>query len=230
MVETREITLPAGEDVVRGLRAGDLVHLTGEIVISAGLPTYRRLLAEMRQGIAPPLDLRGRPLFHVGSLGEDIDGEYHLRYLNPTTSTRFDPEMPDLIRGLGIRFTGGKGGLGEQSVRAMRDTGCVYLSFLGGGCTLLSDAIRRVTGVHWTEMVEHYRLVQVEVERLGPLTVGIDAHGESIYRDLRAGAQARLPEILRELSARRGDDHDRPAASASSNSSRSRCRAGEDES
>ncbi|MGW3473134.1 fumarate hydratase C-terminal domain-containing protein [Saccharopolyspora sp. NPDC000995] len=205
MVQTREIELPAGEDVVRDLRAGDLVHLTGEIVISAGLPTYRRLLAEMRQGIEPPLDLRGRALFHVGSLGEEINGEYHLLYLNPTTSTRFDPEMPDLIRGLGIRFAGGKGGLGEESVRAMQKTGCVYLGFLGGGCTLLSDAIRRVTGVHWTEMVEHYRLVQVEVDRLGPLTVGIDAHSRSIYRELRDDAQARLPEILAELSSRRGD-------------------------
>ena len=85
----------------------------------------------------------------------------------------------------------------------MRETGCVYLSFLGGGCTLLSDAIRRVTGVFWTEMVSHYRLVRVEVERLGPLTVGIDAHGTSIYRDLQRDARARMPEILAGLSDRR---------------------------
>ncbi|WAP59443.1 fumarate hydratase C-terminal domain-containing protein [Streptomyces sp. S465] len=196
MAAIREIELPADEDLVRDLRSGDLVRLTGEIVISAGLPAYRRLLSEQRQGIAPPLDLRGRALFHVGSLGEEADGEYRLRYLNPTTSTRFDAEMPELIRGLGIRFAGGKGGLGDASVAAMRETGCVYLSFLGGGCTLLSDAIRRVTAVHWTELVEHYRLVQVEVEALGPLTVGIDAHGGSIYRDVRENARARLPEIL----------------------------------
>ncbi|MYU16116.1 fumarate hydratase [Streptomyces sp. SID8361] len=204
MTETLSVHLPADEDLVRGLRAGDQIHLTGEIVISAGLPTYRRLLSEQRQGIAPPLDLRGRALFHVGSQGTEVDGEYRLRYLNPTTSTRFNAEMPELIRGLGIRFAGGKGGLDDESVAAMHDTGCAYLSFLGGGCTLLSDAIRRVTAVHWTEMVEHYRLVQVEVERLGPLTVGIDAHGGSIYRDLRTSAQARLPEILDGLAEARG--------------------------
>ena len=85
----------------------------------------------------------------------------------------------------------------------MRDTGCVYLSFLGGGCTLISDAIREVTGVYWTEMVSHYRLVRVKVEDLGPLTVGIDAHGNSLYRDLRRQAEERLPAILENLSAAR---------------------------
>jgi fumarate hydratase subunit beta len=135
----------------------------------------------------------------VGSQGEDVDGGYRLHYLNPTTSTRFDAEMPELIRGLGLRFTGGKGGLGTESVEAMHETGCAYLSFLGGGCTLLSEAIRRVTDVFWTEMVSHYRLVRVEVERLGPLTVGIDAHGTSIYRDLLRDARERMPRILADL-------------------------------
>jgi fumarate hydratase subunit beta len=199
-MRSRAVQLPVDDSLVRSLRAGDLVHLTGEIVISAGLPTYRRLLSELRDGVAPPLDLRGKALFHVGSQGGPVDGtvdgEYRLQYLNPTTSTRFDAEMPELIRGLGIRFTGGKGGLGAESVEAMRETGCAYLSFLGGGCTLLSEAIRRVTGVFWTEMVSHYRLVRVEVERLGPLTVGIDARGNSIYRDLQRGARERMPEIL----------------------------------
>jgi fumarate hydratase subunit beta len=196
-----ELALPSDEDTVRSLRAGDLVSLTGEIVISAGLPTYRRLLAELREGIAPPLDTHA--LFHVGSQGDEVDGRYRLQYMNPTTSTRFDAEMPELIRGLGIRFTGGKGGLGEASVAAMRETGCVYLSFLGGGCTLLSDAIREVTGVYWTDMVSHYRLVRVRVKKLGPLTVGIDAHGNSLYHDLRQQAEERLPGILAHLSEAR---------------------------
>jgi fumarate hydratase subunit beta len=202
-MRSRELWLPVDESGVRSLRAGDLVHLTGEIVISAGLPTYRRLLAELRAGVAPPLDLRGSALFHMGSQGEHIDGEYRLQYLNPTTSTRFDAEMPELIRGLGIRFTGGKGGLGAESAEAMRETGCVYLSFLGGGCTLLSESIRRVTGVFWTELVSHYRLVRVEVERLGPLTIGIDAHGTSIYRDLERAARERMPQILADLEGSR---------------------------
>jgi fumarate hydratase subunit beta len=43
----------------------------------------------------------------------------------------------------------------------------------------------------------------VRVEDLGPLTVGIDAHGNSLYRDLRQQAQERLPAILEHLSTAR---------------------------
>ncbi len=33
----------------------------------------------------------------------------------------------------------------------------------------------------------------------GPLTVGIDAHGRSLYHEVQAGAQKRLEEILARL-------------------------------
>jgi fumarate hydratase subunit beta len=41
--------------------------------------------------------------------------------------------------------------------------------------------------------------VTLRVEGLGPLTVGIDAHGNSLYGDLGAAAEARLPAIMAEL-------------------------------
>ena len=64
--------------------------------------------------------------------------------MNPTTSTRFNGFMPGFIRRLGLRAVGGKGGLDRACADAMREAGCVYLSFLGGGCPLLSDAIKAV--------------------------------------------------------------------------------------
>ncbi|RYE41477.1 MAG: fumarate hydratase [Hyphomicrobiales bacterium] len=202
MNTAHSLQLPLHEADVRQLRVGDLVYLTGEIVISAGLPTYRRLHEELKEGIAPPLELRGGSLLHLGSQGRETDDEYELLYMNPTTSTRFNAHMPDLIRGLDLRITGGKGGLNAESAQAMKDVGCVYLSFVGGGCTLLSESIRRVTGVYWTEMVTHYRIVRVAVENLGPLTVGIDADGNSLYNSLVEKATEILPNIMSELPKR----------------------------
>jgi fumarate hydratase subunit beta len=49
----------------------------------------------------------------------------------------------------------------------------------------------------------HYRLVRVQVEGLGPVTVGIDAHGRSLYAEEQQQARERLPEILRDLDAAR---------------------------
>ena len=124
-------------------------------------------------------------------------------YINPTTSTRFNPYMPRLIRSLKLRAVGGKGGLDAASARAMQETGCVYLSFPGGGCTLYSNAIREVMAVEWKDLLLHYRLTRLRVENLGPGTVGIDAAGHSLYDRLQVDAEQRLPQILAQLKAAR---------------------------
>jgi fumarate hydratase subunit beta len=190
------LQLPIDEAAVRSLRAGDMVTLDGEVVLCAGMTTHQRVLAAIRRGDELPIDLRGAALLHLGSYSEEVDGQLRLRYLNPTTSTRFNDFMPEIITSQGLRVVGGKGGLDARSVEAMRAAGCVYLSFLGGGCTMLSRAIREVMAVEWSDLVPHYRLVRLRVEGLGPATVGIDAQGASLYENLARSANDRLPEIL----------------------------------
>ncbi|PRX32881.1 fumarate hydratase subunit beta [Paraburkholderia sp. BL18I3N2] len=199
MLKTHNLHLPLDESSVRDLSVGDLVYLSGEIVVSAGLPTYQRLTEFVNDKKPLPLDFSGGTLFHVGSMTRENEDGYEMLYLNPTTSTRFNQYMPTLIRGLGLRLTGGKGGLDLESVHAMKEAGCIYLSFLGGGCALLSEAIREVTDVYWKDLITHYRLVKVRVENLGPLTVGIDVHGNSVYEGLTQNALSKLLEILTAL-------------------------------
>ena len=202
MITEHDLTLPLTEAAVRALRAGDVVYLTGEVFATAGLPTHDRLLGCLDGAESPPFNMAGGALFHLGSLNEDgDDGLPRIVYMNPTTSTRFDAHMPRLIPGLGLRATGGKGGLGADSVRAMAACGCVYLSFLGGGAPILTAAVRRVTGVGWPEMISHYRIVRLEVDRLGPLTVGIDAQGNSLYQQASDTARERRGALLDGLRA-----------------------------
>ena len=78
-----------------------------------------------------------------------------------------------------------------------------YLSFLGGGAPILTDAVRRVTGVGWPDMISHYRLVRIAVERLGPLTVAIDAHGNSVYDATGKAVQEKRAAIVEQLRADR---------------------------
>jgi fumarate hydratase subunit beta len=202
------LTLPLTPEAMRELRVGDLVWLTGEIHATAGLPTHDRLLRCLDGTEQVPFDMTGGALFHLGSLNEEeSDGSPRIRYINPTTSTRFNAHMPRLIPGLGLRATGGKGGLDAACARAMAQNGCIYLSFLGGGAPIITDAIRRITGIGWPEMISHYRIVRVEVEQLGPLTVGIDASGASIYDTTRNAALSRRETILSEMRvAREGAD------------------------
>ncbi len=192
--------MPISAQQARALRVGDTVLVDGEIVVSAGLPTYQRIAQCLRDGQALPIDLTDGVLLHLGSYSrEKADGTLEVLYINPTTSTRFNPLMPGIIRGLGLHVVGGKGGLDAECAKAMQETGCVYLSFLGGGSAMLSQALREVRQVAWPELITHYRLVKLQVEGLGPATVAIDAHGNSLYADLLADSQQRMAGILAEL-------------------------------
>ena len=203
-IRTHRMRFPLSEADARSLRAGDQVILDGEIVVTAGLPTHQRLLKALDGAEPLPLALEGGSLFHLGSYSkEGANGSFDVLYINPTTSTRFNPYMPTLIRRLGLHCVGGKGGLDSASVQAMQDTGCVYLSFLGGGCTLLSQALRGVVEVGWSDMLTHYRMVRLKVDGLGPVTVAIDAHGNSCYAEATQHAQDSLQDILQALDAGR---------------------------
>ena len=94
----------------RTLRAGDQVVIDGEIVITAGMPTHERLLGCLDGAEPLPMDLQGASLFHLGSYSREADGRFELLYLNPTTSTRFNPFMPRLIEASSWHAVGGKGG------------------------------------------------------------------------------------------------------------------------
>ena len=199
--------MPISAEQARALKVGDTVLIDGDIVVSAGLPTYQRIAEYVREGRELPIALAQGVLFHLGSYSRETpQGELEVLYINPTTSTRFNPLMPGIIRGLGLHAVGGKGGLDAACAQAMQEAGCVYLSFPGGGSALLSEALRGVLQVAWPELITHYRLVKLRVEGLGPATVGIDAHGNSIYDTLKDSSRDRLQQILAEL------DEDRAAS------------------
>jgi fumarate hydratase subunit beta len=203
MSATHHLKLPLDEQTVRRLKLGDMVYLSGEIVLCAGLPTHMRLLQHIESGAELPMDLKNAVMLHFGGYNREQAGDYEVLYMNPTTSTRFNPYMPRIIRSLALKTVGGKGGLDAECTKAMKDAGCVYLSFPGGVCTLYTNAIREVVSVAWQDFILHYRLVKLRVEELGPGTVGIDAQGNSLYEGLQEAAEDRLPKILEGLNAAR---------------------------
>ena len=206
------LKLPLTPEQVENLALGDMVYLTGDLIMTAGIPTHERIVQYMEEDKELPIDMKGQMLLHFGGYNyecveEDSKGEMKLRYLNPTTSTRFNAIMPKIIRGQHLTCVGGKGGLSSESAKAMAETGCVYLSFPGGLATLYTQAIRKLKEVAWTDFILHYRLVKLEVENLGPGTVGIDAHGNSLYDDIAQGVEDKMPEIMAGLTEARNRQH-----------------------
>ena len=197
------LSLPPRPEEIDRLRAGDVVYLSGEMIVTGGGPTHQRMLKCLEDGLDPPMVMNGSFVHLPHMVEPDGEGGYTIHYVNPTTSIRFDSYMPRLIRGYGLKIIGGKGGLGPETVKAMQETGCVYLALLGGGSPMLTAAIKTVLQAEWRDLPQHFWLSRLLVEDFGPLTVGIDAHGASVYAQLADQAEARLPAILARLDERR---------------------------
>ena len=195
---------PFTQQQVSGLKLGDIVYVNGKITYSAGLPTFQRLVKYVEINKDLPVDLHNGALFNLGSNSRRVNGKDKVIYVNPTTSARFNPYKPVLIRKLNLKLIGGKGGLGPESVAAMKEVGCVYLSFIGGGAPIFSRALKGEPLIHWTDLVPHYRLTTIKVNELGPLVVAIDAHGNSIYEQSRVNLRLKFPEIIKDFEPIRG--------------------------
>jgi fumarate hydratase subunit beta len=199
----RVLRAPLTPDEARALRCGDVVFLSGEFVGTAGHPTHKRLVETIERGEAPPIDLNGAAFFHLGSASRESDGRIQPLYVNPTTSTRFNPFIPRIVRHFGITALAGKGGLDAACVAAMQEVGCVYFSMIGGSAPLLTEGVLEVIETGWDDLIMQFRLTRFRIEKFGPLTVAIDAHGHSVYDELTASARSRLPEIVARLNAAR---------------------------
>jgi L(+)-tartrate dehydratase beta subunit len=191
----RRLTFPATEDAVRSLRAGDVVWADGE-AIGMRDRTHVRIFEERR---SPPFDLAGALVLHtapnVRRLGP---GRYEPVSVGTTTSARMARYTEVLARDHGVRAICGKGGLPDQAIDVMRRYGMVYLALVGGTAALETRQMEAIEEVAWEDLMPEC-LWRFRVRGLGPLTVGIDAHGGSLYRDVRVESERRLEDLLARL-------------------------------
>ena len=102
------------------------------------------------------------------------------------------------VRREGVRLIIGKGGMGPHTLEAFGDLGGAYLAIVGGAAALETTQIEEIEEVAWEELMPEC-LWKFRVKDFGPLTVGIDAHGNSLYHDVQARAQEKLKELYARL-------------------------------
>ena len=194
MAEHR-LTFPASEEDIRKLHAGDLVTVDGHIL---GIRD-RTQIRIFDQGVEPPLDLNGAFLLHtapnVRKLGP---GKYEPMCVGTTTSARMVRFTEPLGRDYGVRAIAGKGGLPDEAIEPMAKHGMVYFALVGGAAALETTQIEEIEEVYWEELMPEC-LWKFRVKDFGPLWVGIDSHGNSMYRDVQTEATKRLEEIVGRL-------------------------------
>ncbi|MEN8140168.1 MAG: FumA C-terminus/TtdB family hydratase beta subunit [Thermodesulfobacteriota bacterium] len=136
----KEVSLPFGPGVAEGLRAGDLVSLSGTIYTGRD-QTHRRLDALLDQGKELPVDLSGQLLYYVGP--SPAQPGQVIGAAGPTTSYRMDQYTPRLLE-LGLKATMGKGARSQTVRDAMEKHQAIYLAAFGGAGALLSQCITAV--------------------------------------------------------------------------------------
>ena len=195
-----EFTMPISEDDVRKLKTGDHVVLQDTLF---GLRDAT-LIHMFDKGRETRLDLDGHAVIHTAPnvkkvpVSNSFPAGYQSICIGTTTSDRMERFTRPLMEKNGVRMIIGKGGLGDDSAKAFKDLGGVYLAIIGGTAALETTWIERILDVDMDDLNPE-SLWQFEIKDFGPLLVAMDAHGASLYdavndqaRDRRAEALARM--------------------------------------
>ena len=118
--------------------------------------------------------------------------------IGTTTSARMVRFTEPLGARYGVRAICGKGGFPDEAIEPMRRHGMVYFAIVGGAAALETTQIEEIEEVAWEELMPEC-LWKFRVRDFGPLTVGIDAHGNSLYHDVQERAQQKLKELYARL-------------------------------
>ena len=195
------VTFPVADpQEILKLRAGDEVTVQGHII---GIRD-RTQIRIFDQGVEPPMDLRGAFLLHtapnVRKVSEDAEGRgtYEQICIGTTTSARMVRFTEPLGMQYGVRAICGKGGFPDEAIEPMQRLGMVYFAIVGGAAALETTQIEEIEEVAWEELMPEC-LWKFRVRDFGPLIVGIDAHGNSLYRDVQSRAKEKVEEIFARL-------------------------------
>jgi L(+)-tartrate dehydratase beta subunit len=189
------VTFPTTEEEIRKLRAGDIVFVDGHII---GIRD-RTQIRIFDQGQEPPMDLRGAFLLHTApNVRRRDDGGYDPICIGTTTSARMVRFTEPLGAQYGVRAICGKGGFPDEAIAPMQRHGMVYFAIVGGAAALETTQIEEIEQVEWEDLMPEC-LWKFRVKDFGPLTVGIDAHGNSLYRDVQDAAKKKLEELYARL-------------------------------
>lgn len=192
-----ELQMPLSLATIQDLKIGDLVTLNGTF-----FSCRSKFHAKMVREKAPiPQALTGiNVMCHMGPIMKREGVKWVVVSAGPTTSFRMDPYGPAIIKRLGLRAIIGKGTMGEKTMAAMREEGCVHLCSIGMNANVLSETIQRVLSVEYLEEFGMIEAVWVfEAKGWGPFLVDIDTTGANYFHRVNKEARQRLREVLKGL-------------------------------
>lgn len=171
----RHINVPFDADIVKELKAGDYVYLTGTIY-TARDAAHKRMYEALQNGETLPFDIEGNVIYYMGPSpareGRPIGSA------GPTTASRMDKYTPALLE-LGMRGMIGKGRRTEAVRESMMKNQAVYFAAVGGAGALLSKSILQAEVIAYEDLgTEAIRKLEIKDF---PVIVVMDCEGNNLY-------------------------------------------------
>jgi fumarate hydratase subunit beta len=176
MADPIKLHPPLTDDVIRKLKVGDRVVITGTIFTARDM-AHKSLVEGYQKGEKPPFEFSGQILYYTGPTpaapGRVIGSA------GPTTSYRMDKYTPTLLE-LGIKGMIGKGPRGQAVKDAIVKYKAVYFAAIGGAGALISKSIKKAEVIAYPELGTE-AVMRLEVEDFPAIVVN-DVHGDDLYR------------------------------------------------
>jgi tartrate/fumarate subfamily iron-sulfur-dependent hydro-lyase beta chain len=203
----KKIELPLNDRVVRDLKVGDPVLISGIMV--TGRDTVHKWMVDtfIQKKRAMQGDdiqvysaiqrlLHGSAIYHCGPVVSGLDtNNYHFVAAGPTTSIREEPYQGEVMHHFKIQAVIGKGGMGPKTLQACQDVPGVYLHAIGGAASLIAQTVKRVIGVYKLDFGVPEALWVIEVQDF-PAVVTMDSHGSSLHAEIAKQSGEKLKELL----------------------------------
>jgi fumarate hydratase subunit beta len=184
-VMARKVTLPFTDEVLKDLKAGDGLLLTGVMYVARDA-AHKMMVEGLDRGKPLPFDIKGATIYYMGPTparpGRIIGSA------GPTTSGRMDAYTPRLIVE-GLKAMIGKGSRSQAVKDAMVKHKAVYLGVIGGAGALISRCIKKAEVIAYEELGAE-ALRRLEVEDF-PVTVVNDIYGGDLCEEGKSRYRAK---------------------------------------
>ena len=177
---------------VQTWQPGDRLLISGRLLTGRDA-AHKRIEDLVARGESLPegVDFTNRFIYYVGPVDpvrDEVVGP-----AGPTTATRMDRFTEMMLAETGLIGMIGKAERGPAAIEAIKRHGAVYLMAVGGAAYLVARAIKASRLVAFGDLgMEAIR--EFEVEDM-PVTVAVDARGESVHKQGPREWQMRIGKI-----------------------------------
>jgi fumarate hydratase class I len=171
-------------------KPGERLLLSGRILTGRDA-AHKRIADMLARGEKLPVAFTNRIIYYVGPV-DPVHGEA-VGPAGPTTATRMDKFTETMLGKTGLVAMIGKAERGPAAIESIRRHKAAYLMAVGGAAYLVSKAIRCARVVAFADLGME-AIYEFEVQDM-PVTVAVDATGESVHRTGPREWQQRIGRI-----------------------------------